>query len=149
VSNQQPTESTTSKKKLQSGSCKTGTKTLTPHRRLKLQLPTRSCRQLQMQDHHGPTDFWSLSNPSSSPQDNVRIKKNQPRNDVWIKNCRNDIRTQRIHLGIKGVGKLQLTLVVLGVLVAAFPETEKQQETWESSSAHILESRNMCKHPLS
>jgi hypothetical protein len=43
----------------------------------------------------------------------------------------NDNRTQRIHLGIKRVGKLQLTLVVLGVLVAAFPETAKQQETWE------------------
>jgi hypothetical protein len=61
----------------------------------------------------------------------------------------NDNRTQRIHLGIKGVGKFKLTLVVLGVLVAAFPETAKQQETWEWSSAHILESKNMCKHPLS
>jgi hypothetical protein len=138
VSNQQPTESTTSKKNCRVEAAKQAQK-LTLHRRLKLQLPTRSCKQLQMQDHHGPTDFWSLSNPSSIPQDNVRIKKNQRRNDFWTKSCRNDIyyhtgndnRTQRIHLGIKRVGKLQLTLVVLGVLVAAFPETAKQQETWE------------------
>jgi hypothetical protein len=45
----------------------------------------------------------------------------------------NDNQTQRIHLWIKGVGKLQLTLVVLGVLVAAYPETAKQQETWKWS----------------
>jgi hypothetical protein len=61
----------------------------------------------------------------------------------------NDNQTQRIHLWIEGVGKLQLTLVVLGVLVAAYAETAKQQETWEWSRAHILESRNVCKHPLS